>query len=115
MNKELEQTVNSTQASTNNVSKQEEISTEKDFYKIVEESETDIDDRIFFITIISCIVGVALFIWGMNDHKNELLITSGIIVFVFSLLWFWLIKPLINILIGISRNLRELNQKTKQQ
>ena len=77
-----------------------------------QKAEYDIKKRTVLITIFFCILGIILTILGLGS-QHEVLIISGIIIFFFSFVGYCILAPIILILVGISRNLREINQQNK--
>ena len=79
-----------------------------------QKAEYDIKKRTVLITFLFCILGIILTILGIGS-QHEVLIISGIIIFVSSFVGYCIFAPLILILVGISRNLREINHQNKMK
>lgn len=76
-------------------------------------AEEAITTRPLLIMLLCLIIGGILLITGINLYHGDLLIISGIVVMVTSIIWYVIISPLFKVLANISENLREINRKLK--
>ena len=88
--------------------------TEEEPINGLKDAEYAITERPLILTIVLCLIGLILFTYGKMEDE-EIFDYIGIILFVSTIIWYLIIAPLFKVIAGISKNLRELNSKTKQQ
>lgn len=77
------------------------------------DAETIIAYNFLWAYIILMALSIICLLVGINMRHGELFIAIGASCAIFNSIWYFLVRPIIFILVGISRNLRELNNKTK--
>lgn len=76
-------------------------------------AEEAIRTRPTIIMIFFILIGSILILAGADQSHGELLITSGIVLIVATILWYVIFSPLLIVIANISKNLREINRKLK--
>lgn len=109
----LEQEVNLLPKQTIKESQTNLIDVENPNEQKEKEAETIIAYNFLWAYIILMALSIICLLVGINMRHGELFIAIGASGAIFNSIWYFLVRPIIFILVGISRNLRELNNKTK--